>query len=81
MNGGSYTANISYFGDVGTGSITGGNDVVLHNFIFTSVPEPGSWFLLGITALGTTLYVQRQRRRTQATGHALCEEVAQGSLV
>ena len=32
MNLGGFTAQISYFGNTATNSITGGNDVVLYNF-------------------------------------------------
>src|SRR5207249_7653206 len=44
------TAKISYFGDFGTGAITGGNDVVLHTFV--PVPEPASVLGLAAVALG-----------------------------
>ncbi|MCU0779029.1 MAG: hypothetical protein MUF86_15370, partial [Akkermansiaceae bacterium] len=44
---------ISYFGDYGTNSFTGGNDVVL-----MAVPEPGAALLGG---LGTLLLLRRRR--------------------
>jgi hypothetical protein len=47
---GDYTAQVSYTGDAGTSSLTGGNDVVLYNFVSTPVPEPTT--LLGLSALG-----------------------------
>ena len=52
------TAQISYVGDLGTLSISGGNDVVLYNFV--PVPEPGA--VLGIAALGFGGLVLRRRR-------------------
>src|SRR5262249_35080197 len=38
--GSQFQASISYLGDFGSGSLTGGNDVVLYNFA-VAVPEPG----------------------------------------
>ncbi|MCC7193201.1 MAG: autotransporter-associated beta strand repeat-containing protein [Phycisphaeraceae bacterium] len=50
------TAKISYFGDSGSNSITGGNDVVLYNF--QNVPEPTSLALLALSGM-----VMMRRRR------------------
>lgn len=58
----SATAHISYFGDLGTNSITGGNDIVLYNFAGTSVPEPGTCALM---LLGLGALVARKRNRKQ----------------
>jgi fibronectin-binding autotransporter adhesin len=46
---------ISYFGDLGTNSFTGGDDLVIQ-----AVPEPGTWLLLAAT--GTFFMVMRRRR-------------------
>jgi autotransporter-associated beta strand protein len=46
---------ISYFGNVGTNSFTGGDDLVIQ-----AVPEPGTWLLLAAT--GTFFMVMRRRR-------------------
>jgi autotransporter-associated beta strand protein len=46
---------ISYFGDVGAGSFTGGDDLVIQ-----AVPEPATWLLLAAT--GTFFMVMRRRR-------------------
>jgi len=46
---------ISYFGDVGANSFTGGDDLVIQ-----AVPEPGTWLLLAAT--GTFFMVMRRRR-------------------
>lgn len=54
------TAQISYFGDYGAGTITGGNDLVLHSFV--PVPEPGT--VLGIAGLALGGLAWRGRRRT-----------------
>jgi hypothetical protein len=44
---GDYSASISYFGDVGSMAVTGGNDVVLFNF--TPVPEPSTALTVAAT--------------------------------
>jgi autotransporter-associated beta strand protein len=59
VNLGGYTAQISYFGDTATQSITGGNDVVLYNF--QAVPEPSTFLLLAAFGVGGLV---RLRRRT-----------------
>jgi autotransporter-associated beta strand protein len=59
--GGGYTAQISYFGDTATNSITGGNDVALYNF--QVVPEPSS---LVLGAVAATALAIRCRRRTRS---------------
>jgi autotransporter-associated beta strand protein len=56
---GGTTALISYQGDIGTLSFSGGNDVVLYNF--QPVPEPAS--VLGLAALALGGFAWRQRRR------------------
>jgi autotransporter-associated beta strand protein len=61
------TAVIHYFGDFGTGSLTGGNDVVLTNFV--PVPEPSHVMLLGaggILALRELLKRYGRRRAAAA---------------
>jgi hypothetical protein len=57
---GSYTAQISYVGDVAGGTLTGGNDVVLYNFVSTPVPEPTT--ILGLSALGLATFSGLRRR-------------------
>jgi fibronectin-binding autotransporter adhesin len=52
------TAQISYFGDLGTGNVTGGNDLVLYNFV--PVPEPT--MVLGLAAIGLGGLAWRRRR-------------------
>ena len=53
------TAQISYFGDIGSGNISGGNDLVLYNFV--PVPEPTTVLGLAAVALGGLAW---RRRRT-----------------
>jgi hypothetical protein len=50
---------VSYFGDFGTGQISGGNDLVLHNFV--PVPEPAT--VLGISALALGGAMWRRKRK------------------
>jgi fibronectin-binding autotransporter adhesin len=58
------TFKISYFGDItGSGiSITGGNDIVLYNFV--PVPEPAS--VLGLCAVAAGLVGLARRARTRS---------------
>jgi hypothetical protein len=59
-NGFAYTGYISYTGNVGTNSITGGNDVVIYN----PLPEPSSFLALaGVGGLG--FLIRRKRRAAQ----------------
>jgi autotransporter-associated beta strand protein len=58
--GGQFSAKVSYLGDSATDSLTGGNDVVLYNFI--SVPEPGT--VLGLSAFGIFAVRVIRRRRS-----------------
>ncbi len=53
------TAQISYFGDFGTLSITGGNDVVLYNFV--PVPEPASVLAVAVLALAGLMWLRRRK--------------------
>jgi autotransporter-associated beta strand protein len=62
VNLGAYRAQISYFGNAATNSITGANDIVLYNFQVVSVPEPSSLLL----AAAATAAVVRARRRRRA---------------
>jgi len=56
---GGYQAKVSYTGDVTSGSLTAGNDVVLYNFL--PVPEPATF--LGIAAVSLAAgYVRRRLR-------------------
>ena len=58
---------ISYFGDVDTMSITGGNDVVLYGF--TPVPEPGAVLAVAAGALAVAGGLRRRLwHRSQKTG-------------
>ena len=54
------TAQISYFGDLASNAITGGNDLVFHAFV--PVPEPGSALALAAVALGGVMW--RKRKQT-----------------
>ncbi len=59
---GGFTAQVSYVGDSGSAAITGGNDVVLYNFI--PVPEPAT--VLGFAAAGLAGAGWLRRRYTRA---------------
>jgi autotransporter-associated beta strand protein len=56
------TFQVSYVGNISgsTVSISGGNDVVLHNF--TPIPEPASIFAIGAVTAGVAGFVRRVRR-------------------
>jgi hypothetical protein len=54
---GGYYATISYAGDVESGQVFGGNDIVLYNFV--PVPEPAA----GLLAAAGLAWVSRRRRR------------------
>ena len=56
------TAVISYTGDLGSLSVGGGNDVVLHSFV--PVPEPGAVLAIASLALGAVAL--RNRRKPAA---------------
>jgi hypothetical protein len=60
--GGGFSAQVSYLGDSTTGSLTGGNDVVVYNF--TPAPEPAT--VLGLSAVGLG-FVRTVRRRLSCT--------------
>jgi hypothetical protein len=66
---GGFSAIISYAGDSATNALTGGNDVVVYNFI--PVPEPTSD--LGILALTGLVagVIRRQSSRTLASANHL----------
>jgi hypothetical protein len=55
---GSYLGTLSYFGNAGTNSPTGGNDVVL--FGFQPTPEPAHVFLLCAAGFGAAAAVRRR---------------------
>src|SRR5262249_24628495 len=58
---GGYFANVSYVGDFGSGSLVGGNDVVVYNF--TPAPEPAYMLALCAAVLGLgSLYGRRRRQ-------------------
>jgi hypothetical protein len=57
-NAANYSAILSYKGDFGTNSVTGGNDIVLSAF---NAPEPGSLALLGLLALPAAAILRRHR--------------------
>jgi fibronectin-binding autotransporter adhesin len=57
---GSFSAQISYFGNSGTNELTGGNDTVLYNF--APVPEPTTIFALGAATLLAGGAIRRRRR-------------------
>jgi len=59
VNLGAYTARISYFGNVATGAVTGGNDVVLYSF--QPVPEPPGILAFGAIAGLITVTCARQK--------------------
>jgi hypothetical protein len=61
--GGGFSAQVSYLGDSTSGSLTGGNDVVVYNFV-TPVPEPAT--VLGVSAVGLVLVRTVRRRRSAA---------------
>lgn len=63
VNLGSYFATISYFGDAGAGTTTGGNDVVLFNI--TVVPEPTTLGLTGMAGAGLVWWYRRRRLNVQ----------------
>jgi hypothetical protein len=56
---GGSTAQINYFGDFVGQTLSGGNDIVIHNF--QPVPEPGT--VLGVAALALGVAGGRNRRR------------------
>jgi fibronectin-binding autotransporter adhesin len=58
------TALISYTGDFGSASISGGNDVVLYSFV--PVPEPASVLGLAALALGGLAWRARRKPATAA---------------
>jgi len=58
VNGAPYQFQISYAGDAMTGSLAGGNDVVLYGA--SAVPEPAALALLG--AAGISLVLVRRRK-------------------
>ena len=58
---GSYTAFVSYTGDASSGTLIGGNDVVLYGFATTAVPEPASVLAAASAALGLAGRVRRRR--------------------
>ena len=55
---GGVTAYIYYQGDFGTGSLTGGNDVVI---AFTPVPEPATVLAVGAAGLGAITWLRRRK--------------------
>ena len=55
LGGDTFTANITYLGDFGTNSLTGGNDVLVYNV----VPEPGTFAAIGV---GLAALARRRRR-------------------
>jgi autotransporter-associated beta strand protein len=60
------TAQISYFGNYGTGAISGGNDLVLYNF--NPVPEPATVLGFSALALAGGGMVWRRRKANAPTG-------------
>lgn len=59
--GGLTTALVSYNGDVATNSLTGGNDVVVYNFV--TVPEPTAVFGLAVVGLCGVRWCRHRRGR------------------
>ena len=60
-----FTATISYPGDFSNLTTSGGNDVVLFNFI-SSVPEPGTVALRGLTGFfGLQWYLRRKPAKVE----------------
>lgn len=57
-----YSAQVSYTGDFGSGAVTGGNDIVLYNFAF-AVPEPTTIALVGLLGMGAAGGWYYRRRR------------------
>jgi fibronectin-binding autotransporter adhesin len=56
-----FSATIGYQGDFATNALTGGNDIVLFNFV--AIPEPSTWALLVLVgAAAAQWYVRRQSK-------------------
>lgn len=62
LGGGTYSAQVSYTGNVGTAALTGGNDVVVYNFV--PVPEPVA--VLGLAAAVVAVGGRRYRTAVRA---------------
>jgi hypothetical protein len=59
--GGGYSGLITYVGDSGTNSLTGGNDILIYNV--TAVPEPPQYAAAIMGVLGMVIYFRNRRRR------------------
>jgi autotransporter-associated beta strand protein len=61
---GGYTAKVSYTGDTATNSLTGGNDVVVYNFV--PVPEPATAFGFAVAGMAAASILRRRYRPAAA---------------